>query len=86
MKTNFSFNKRNIGHWDVWADKERIFRIRGGGPESWDDEEIMIIGEHSCRDATPNSTWLKFKTITAATAWITDYLMHESKIWPEQDA
>ena len=84
MVSEFVFYKRNIGHWDVWCNKERVFRIRGGGPESWEDEEVMVIGEHSFKDETPDSSWLKFKTITAATAWITDQLMHERKVWPEK--
>lgn len=74
-KPQFSFVHRNYQHWDVWDGDSRIFRIRGGEPTATKD--IVVIGEYKHRNATPGSTWLPFKTLTAATAWITDYLMHE---------
>ena len=78
MVKNFSFNRRNHGHWDVYDGDTRVFRIRGGGPESWDEEDVQIVGENSMREGCPD--WLKFKTITAATAWITDQMMHERRV------
>lgn len=84
MLENFSFSKRNFGHWDIYSSKERIFKIRGGGYESWDEIDVIVLGENSCKDATPNGGALKFKTITAATSWVMDFLMHEPKVWPKE--
>ena len=75
---NFRFIKRNTNHWDVIDNNERLFRIRGGGENSYDEKDFVIIGENKCANLTPDS-WLRFKTITTATAWITDHLMSEDK-------
>ena len=77
MHNSFSFRKRNINHWDIIGNSERLFRIRGGGEHSYDEKDFVIIGVNSCSDATPNG-WMHFKTLTSATAWITDYLMQET--------
>ncbi|MCP4528570.1 MAG: hypothetical protein GY833_22045 [Aestuariibacter sp.] len=74
MNKSFSFYHRNTHHWDVYSKQERIFRIRG------EDGNFVVIGEHSCASVTPDGDWLKFKTLTAATTWITDYLMHEPHV------
>lgn len=79
MSDSFGFHKRNTNHWDVTCSTERLFRIRGGGENSYDEKDFMIIGENSCQKATPDG-WLRFKTLTSATAWITDYLMQEPVI------
>ena len=83
MVKNFSFNRRNHGHWDVYDSDTRVFRIRGGGHKPWEEEEVQVIGENSMRETTTHG-WLEFKTITAATAWITDQMMHERKVWPKE--
>jgi len=82
MVKHFSFTRRNHGHWDVYNCDHRVFRIRGGGPESWDSEEVQVVGENSMREVCP--TWVEFKTLTSATVWITDQLMHERKVWPKE--
>tara|TARA_R110000782_G_scaffold270483_1_gene371777 strand:- start:8731 stop:8967 length:237 start_codon:yes stop_codon:yes gene_type:complete len=74
MENSFEFSKRNTNHWDVYSGTDRLFRIRGGGENSLDEKDFVIIGENGCSNATPNG-WLMFKTLTSATGWITDYLM-----------
>lgn len=83
MTPNFSFNRRNTGHWDVWDNdkKCRIFRIRGGGPESWDSEHVKVVGEHHMEKHY--GEWIRFNTISAATTFIMDALMYEEKVWPK---
>lgn len=76
MSESFKFIRRSAKHWDIYSDTERLFRIRGGGDNSWDEIDFMIIGENGCSNATPNG-WIMFKTLTSATGWITDYLMYE---------
>lgn len=67
MEQNFSFTYRNPGHWDVYNHEKRIYRIRGESGDYWVDDE-RIRGDLAVR---------RFKTITAAVAFIADDLMIE---------
>ena len=58
---------RNYGHWDIWQNNERIYRIRGGPGKYW------ISGEHSRQDDQDK----EFKTVQACMTYITDLLMYE---------
>jgi hypothetical protein len=58
---------RNYGHWDIWQNNERIYRIRGGPGKYW------ISGEHS-RQYDQDK---EFKTVQACMTYITDLLMYE---------
>ena len=58
---------RNYGHWDIWQNNERIYRIRGGPGKYW------ISGEHSRNDDQDK----EFKTLQACMTYITDLLMYE---------
>ena len=58
---------RNYGHWDIWQNNERIYRIRGGPGKYW------ISGEHSRQDDQDK----EFKTLQACMTYITDLLMYE---------
>ena len=58
---------RNYGHWDIWQNNKRIYRIRGGPGKYW------ISGEHSRQDDQDK----EFKTLQACMTYITDLLMYE---------
>lgn len=58
---------RNYGHWDIWQNNERIYRIRGGPGKYW------ISGEHFRQDDQDK----EFKTVQACMTYITDLLMYE---------
>lgn len=64
---SFSVNYRNYGHWDIWQNEERIYRIRGGPGKYW------VSGEHSKREDQGK----EFKTVQACMAYISDTLMFE---------
>lgn len=58
---------RNYGHWDIWQNNERIYRIRGGPGKYW------VSGDNSKR----NDQRKDFKTVQACVSYITDILMYE---------
>lgn len=64
---NFQVVYRNYGHWDIWNEKGRIYRIRGGPGKYW------VSGEHEMRHDQDN----KFKTVQACMSYICDQLMFE---------
>ena len=64
---DFQVVYRNYGHWDIWQNNERIYRIRGGPGKYW------ISGEHSRQDDQDK----EFKTVQACMTYITDLLMYE---------
>ena len=64
---DFKVVYRNYGHWDIWQNNERIYRIRGGPGKYW------ISGEHSRQDDQDK----EFKTVQACMTYITDLLMYE---------
>lgn len=64
---DFKVVYRNYGHWDIWQNNERIYRIRGGPGKYW------ISGEHSRQDDQDK----EFKTLQACMTYITDLLMYE---------
>lgn len=69
---SFSLHKRNTKHWDIWSNKERIFRIRGKGCEGTDSTGYFcVIGENSFQGID----YVGFATLTTATAFILDKLM-----------
>lgn len=74
----FTVIKRNYGHWDIWNDKERIYRIRGG-PGSYtvipDSSKIEIEKEEP----------LNFNSVQACMSYICDKLMYELIIAEGQD-
>ncbi len=72
---NFSVIHRNYGHWDVWQNDERIYRIRGGPGSYWVD------GDHSKREERRQF----FKTVQACMGHITDNLMFELIVAEGQD-
>ena len=39
MKEHFEIMMRNSEHWDIWADRQRLYRIRGkqGNIKLWGD-------------------------------------------------
>ena len=64
----FSVNYRNYGHWDIYQNEGRTFRVRGG-PGSYrviDEREKEIR-----KDTKP------FKTVGACMSYICDELMFE---------
>jgi len=63
---SFSVEYRNYGHWDIYNNRERIYRIRGG-PGAY-----RVINEIDRNAAT-----LPFKTVAACMAYICDILMYE---------
>jgi hypothetical protein len=62
----FSVNRRNPGHWDIYGEKARLFRVRGG------PGKYLAMDER----ASPYPV-TEFRTITACMAFICDTLMHE---------
>jgi len=68
MISNFSVNRRNHGHWDIWNDKRRIFSIRGGPSNYFIRDE---------REDKPQRELQGFKTVNACMACICDELMYE---------
>jgi hypothetical protein len=62
----FTINRRNPGHWDIWDNTKRIFRIRGG------PGKYIAIDERG--ESCPST---EFKTISTCMQFITDELMHE---------
>ena len=66
---------RNYGHWDVYQNGSRIYKIRGGPGKYWVSDEI-----------SNNSDRRKdFKTLQMAIGYITDTLMYELIIASNQD-
>lgn len=57
---------RNYGHWDVWKNDRRIYRIRGGPGNYWVDGDHYMQGDH-----------FEGKTVGICMAYITDKLMFE---------
>lgn len=68
---DFSTIYRNPGHWDIVNKNGRLFRIRGDIGDVWVSDERPMIGEVGRREA------MKFRTVAAAMAYITDILMFE---------
>ena len=66
MITDFSTHRRNPGHWDIYNDKRRIFRIRGGP------------GCYTAMDERqPPYPTTDFKTLSSCMQFICEDLMHE---------
>jgi hypothetical protein len=63
----FQVVNRNYGHWDVWQNDERIYRIRGGPGKYW------VSGDYSRREEKAKT----FKTVQACMSYICDELMFE---------
>jgi len=66
MINNFSVNRRNFGHWDIYDNNGRIFRIRGGPGKyrAMDEREKPYpVTEH--------------KTLSSCMQFICEELMHE---------
>lgn len=67
---NFQFLNRNPGHWDVnHYEFGRLFRIRG-------DIGNVVVSDERPRGVRSEID-LSFKTVSAATSYITDILMFE---------
>ena len=64
---NFSVIWRNPGHWDIYCEQAKIYKIRGGPGRFF----VLPVG---IRDKEEKK---EFKTITASMAYICDNLMHE---------
>ena len=58
---------RNYGHWDIWQDQGRIYRIRGG-PGKYE-----VLPERS-KESEPV---VNFKTVQMCMSYICDNLMFE---------
>lgn len=68
----FQFLNRNPGHWDVvhfWHG--RMFRIRG------DIGDVVVFDERPVKGEAGREPAKRFKTVAAATSYITDILMFE---------
>jgi hypothetical protein len=64
---NFSVNRRNYGHWDVYGEKKnRIFTIRGA------PGKYCVDGDHE-----KDGVSVSFKTLSACMTYICDDLMYE---------
>ena len=72
---NFEVIYRNPGHWDIWQNGSRIYRIRGGPGKYW------ISGEH----AKQKDQDKEFKTVQSCMNYIFDQLMYELIIAEGQD-
>lgn len=72
---NFSFTRRNPGHWDVYANSGRVFAVRGGP------------GRYIVRDERLDSHKVPFeaKTIGSCFQYIMDELTFELIIAEGQD-
>lgn len=64
---NFSVNKRNPGHWDIYGNKGRLFRIRGG------PGRYVVFDERK----EENKEAQYFKTVSGCMVYICDILMWE---------
>lgn len=74
-RPGFSVIWRNPGHWDVFADGPRAFRIRGEAPE------VVVFDE---RDGHLKDPARDFRSVAIAMAWIADTLMEPFNL--SQDA
>ena len=63
----FQVEYRNYGHWDIYQNNERIYRIRGGPGKYW------VSGDYSKQ----SDQGKEFKTLQMAIGYITDLLMYE---------
>jgi hypothetical protein len=68
MISNFSVNRRNPGHWDIYVDRDRAFCIRGGPGNYYVRDE---------REGKQQNMAPRMKTVGACMTWICDELMHE---------
>lgn len=66
MIDNFQVINRNPGHWDIYARKGSIYKIRGG-PGCY-----KLINE-----IDRNAKVKKFKTLNACMSFVCDVLMYE---------
>lgn len=65
---NFSVVYRNYGHWDIYQQQGRVFRIRGG------PGKYRVLDEReNHRGEAPK----EFKTVQACMGYICDDLMFE---------
>lgn len=68
----FQFIYHNPGHWDVVNFKYgRMFRIRG------DIGDVVVFDERPIQGEAGREPAKRFKTVAAATSYITDILMYE---------
>lgn len=67
--SSFSVTVRNPDgdHWDIYADRVRLFCIRGNPNDYYIRVENQI--------AVPTISEIRFKTVGACMAWICDALM-----------
>ncbi len=69
MKTGFSVNYRNPGHWDIYSERSRDFRIRG------QYGNVSLLDERDDPTRPHPREHLTFKTVTAAMAYVADLYM-----------
>lgn len=55
---------RNYGHWDIWNEERRIYRIRGGPGRYFVSDEIARESKY-------------FNTVSACMSYVCDKLMFE---------
>ena len=70
MTENFSVNRRNPGHWDIYDNRRRLFCIRG------QPGAFFVRDERDESERGPTRD--KFATVDAAMAWICATLMYEA--------
>jgi hypothetical protein len=70
MTTSFTVNYRNFGHWDVYTDEGRAFRIRGT------PGDFIALDERKA----PYPATKGFKTVTSCMAFICEELMFEQLV------
>lgn len=66
---DFSVNRRNPGHWDVFSDQGRLFCIRGSHGDH------LVRDERKGRSREDNRN---FRTLQACMNYICDVLMYET--------
>lgn len=71
MPTNFSVEYRNPGHWDIYANRARVFCIRG------EPGDFIVRDERRQDTGLIISAKGSFATVDAAMAWICSTLMFE---------
>lgn len=65
----FSVHRRNIGHWDIFHNGDRVFKLRGG-PSHWRVED-----ERECGTKINPP---RFKDQSSAMSYICSELMYET--------
>jgi hypothetical protein len=70
---SFAVLYRNPGHWDIYSEKQRLYRIRGGPSRYILMDEVRLKREN-----------MEFKTLQACMSFICDELMFELIIAEDQ--